>query len=105
MTPPFHYTDFTSVPVGTDETKGRYGEVTIDTCNRCQKKWLRYFVQYEGFSGSGRWYQGHVSDEVARTVTPEGAVGVLEQMDWYFLGGSYFDSQGRRGSGRLSVDM
>jgi hypothetical protein len=105
MHPPFDYRDFSSVSVGTDETNGRFADVTIDACNKCQSKWLRYFVEYAGFSQSGRWYRGQVSDEVARTVTPESAVAVLEKLGSYFYGGSYFRSTGARGSGRLFVDL
>jgi hypothetical protein len=105
MHPPLDYRDYSSVPIGTDETKGRFADVTIDTCKKCQSKWLKYQVEYAGFSRSGRWYRGQVPDEVARTVTPESAIAVLEKLDWYLYGGSYFDSTGRRGAGRVFVDL
>jgi len=103
--PPFYFDDFQIIPIGIDETNGRFGEVSIHICKSCQSKWLRYFVEYEAFSESGRWYRGLISDEVANTVTPENAVEILEGLDWYYRGGSYFKTDGQKGSGRVSVDL
>ena len=105
MKPPFHYLNFDSLKIGIDEKKGRFGEVTIHVCKRCQWKWLRYFVEYESFSGSGRWYRGLVSDEVASKVTPETAIEILKNLDWHFYGGSYFGTAGQKGSGPIFVDL
>ncbi len=96
---------FDSVLIGIDETHGRFGEVSIQTCNRCGNKWLYYFVEYEAFSESGRWYRGLVTEDVARSVTPETAVTVLENLDWRISGGSYFRSTGRKGTGPIHVDL
>lgn len=96
---------FDSVNIGTDKTHGRYGEVSIQTCNRCGSKWLYYFVEYEGFTASGRWYRGLISEEVARSVTPETAVAVLEDLEWRISGGSYFRSTGIKGAGPVFVDL
>jgi hypothetical protein len=103
--PPFYADDFHITEIGIDETYGRFGEVTIQTCKSCQSKWLRYFVEYEAFSESGRWYRGLISDEVANTGTPETAVEILEGLDWFIRGGSYFKTPGQRGSGRVRVDL
>ena len=105
MRPPFHYSDFESTEIGVDKTNGRFGEVSIETCKRCNRKWLRYFVEYEEFSKSGRWYRGLISEEVASTVTPQSAVEVLGNLDWHFSGGSYFETTGRRSSGPIHVDL
>jgi hypothetical protein len=104
LTPPFSYADFDSRPVGTDTTNGRYGEVTIETCRHCGQHWLHYLIEYEAFARSGRWYRGLVSDEVARTVTPEGAVAVLESTTTRYAGGSFFESTGFRHVGAVRVD-
>ncbi len=102
---PTHRGPFDSMYVGTDETHGRFGEVSIKTCKLCGNKWLYYFVEYEAFTASGRWYMGLVSEEVARTVTPETAVSVLESLEWRISGGSYFRSTGRKGAGPIRVDL
>jgi hypothetical protein len=105
LQPPFNYKDFDSRKIGVDQTKGRFGEVSIETCKACGRQWLHYFVEYEGVSNSGRWYRGLVSEEVTRTVTPDTAVSVLERLEKRFAGGSYFDSPGFRSSDPISVDL
>jgi hypothetical protein len=94
LTPPFDHRDFTSQPIGIDKTAGRFAEVTIETCRACGRRWLHYLVEVEGISRSGRWYRGLISDEVAQTVRPEAALGVLGSLAWRFAGGSYFASDG-----------
>jgi len=103
--PPFLYTDYDSRPVGIDTTNGRYGEVTIETCRHCGALWLRYLVEYEAFSRSGRWYRGLVTEEIARSVTPETAVAILQSLPIRFAGGSYFDSTGFEDEGHIDVDL
>jgi len=105
MTPPFHSSDFDSDPVGIDDRQGRFGEVSIEACTKCNQRWLRYFVEYEGFSNSARWYRGCISDKEAKEMTPHGAIEVLERLDWYYYGGSYFATPGIRGSGELYIDL
>lgn len=104
MTPPFNYQDFDSVTIGVDKTYGRFGEVSLETCRACRRKWLRYFVEYESFSKSGRWYRGLVSEEIARTVSPEKAIAILQSLEWRFAGGSFFESTGFKSSDPVLVD-
>lgn len=104
-TPPFHYLDYDTVSLGVDMTNSRYGEVTVETCRACGSKWLRYFVEYEAFSQSGRWFRGPVTHEMLESLTPERAPELLESLPWYFYGGSYFRTLGRRGSGPFSIDL
>jgi hypothetical protein len=107
--PPLNYSDFDQRNLkGYDETDGRFGEVSIETCKHCGTKWLRYFVEYEAFTKSGRWYRGVVSDEVSEAVTLESAVSILEGLDWWIRGGSYFISDGKKGKkgrGRLNLGL
>lgn len=100
----FNASDLDSRLLGVDETNGRFGEVWLDVCRLCGTTWLRYLVEYEGFSESGRWYRAPISPETIRSLTPQAAVAVLEAMPWYFYGGSYFRSTGRKGSGLVSLD-
>ncbi|HUR53827.1 MAG TPA: hypothetical protein VMZ71_06830 [Gemmataceae bacterium] len=102
MTPPFDFRDFDTASLGVDETNGRFGEVTVETCRACGARWLRYFVENEAFSRSGRWYRGLVSPDVLAGLSPSQAPAVLAGLPWYFFGGSYFDSTGRKGSGPLA---
>jgi hypothetical protein len=105
MTPPFFYLDYDSKRIGIDETNGRSGEVTVDTCKACGRMWLHYFVEYESFSESGRWYRGLVTSEMVERLTPEQAPELLASLPWRFYGGSYFRTQGREGSGPIRVDL
>jgi len=105
MTPPFNYQDYDSELLGIDETNGRYGEVTIETCKACGRLWLRYFVEYESFSQSGRWYRGLVTPEMVESLRPEQAPELLASLPWRFSGGSYFRSMGRKGHGPIIIDL
>jgi len=101
MTPPFDYRDYDTEPLGVDETNCRFAEVTVETCKACGARWLKYHVEYEAFSRSGRWYRGLVSPDVLSGLTPAQAPAVLAGLPWYFYGGSYFETTGRKGSGPL----
>lgn len=105
LTPPFATSAFASRAVGVDRSEGRFGEVTIETCLQCGRNWLRYFVEYEAFPESGRWYRGLLPAERAGAVTPGSAVAILEALDWYFYGGSYFRTTGKIGSGPLFTGL
>jgi hypothetical protein len=105
MKPPFDFRDYDPESLGVDETNGRFGEVTAETCKACGARWLGYSVEYEGFSRSGRWYRGLVSADMLSGLTPSQAPAVLAGLPWYFYGGNYFETTGRRGAGPLSVDL
>jgi len=104
LDPQADYTAFECIrDVGVDKTNGRFGEVRVDRCRSCGRLWLHYFVEYEAFSQSGRWYRGVVTSDVAQRITPERAVEVLEALDSHLHGGSYFPSAGRS-RGKVLVD-
>jgi hypothetical protein len=105
MNPPLDFRDYDTESLGVDETNGRFGEVEVETCKACGARWLRYFVEYEAFSGSGRWYRGLVSPDVLSGLTPSQAPAVLEGLPWYFYGGSYFGTTGSKGSGPVRLDL
>jgi hypothetical protein len=90
--------------VGTDETNGRFGEVSVRRCKRCGRYWLHYLVEYEAFSKSGRWFMGLIAPERAQAICPEEAVEYLNSLDWHFYGGSYFGGTGKS-SGRVQADL
>ncbi|HVF44879.1 MAG TPA: hypothetical protein VM936_17775 [Pyrinomonadaceae bacterium] len=102
-TPPFFYKDFETASLGVDFTKGRNAEVTVETCRACGSMWLRYFVEWEWLSESGRWYRGPVTPEMVESLKPEQAPELLSSLPWYFYGGSYFRTPGRKGSGPLNI--
>jgi hypothetical protein len=105
MTPPFRYDDYISQDIGVDKTNGRFGKVSIDTCKKCGTQWLNYFVEYEAFTASGRWFRAPVTQQLITDLIPERAAELLSILPWYFYGGSYFNTSGLRGSGAVRVDL
>jgi hypothetical protein len=95
------FTEFECRDVGRDETEGRFADVTLNRCRTCGRTWLRYLVEYEAFSRSGRWARGLISEADANTITPETAVALLNGLEWYLYGGSYFDGISGRRSGPM----
>lgn len=85
------YSQFETEVLGCDETEGRFADVTLNRCRTCRRLWLRYLVEYEAFSRSGRWARGLISEGAAAAMTPEHAVDHLNGLGWYLYGGSYFD--------------
>lgn len=103
-TPPIKYYNYIYCLLGIDKINGRFGEVELLKCHHCQRIWLRYFVEYESISRSGRWYMGILIGKEDEKITVETAVNVLEKMDWYLYGGSFFHTLGKRGKGKLQID-
>ena len=52
--PPFHYLDFETNNLGMDSD---YADVSIDTCKLCNAYWLKYLIEEECYSQSGRWWR------------------------------------------------
>ena len=88
--------------IGTDMTEGRYADVSRQRCRHCGHFWLRYQVEYEGFSRSGRWAMCPIDDASAFNLTPEQAPAALEQAAWHVYGGSYWGHAGKIGTGKLN---
>src|SRR5579871_2975573 len=105
MAPPFRDDDFALRDLGEDLTNGRYGEVRLETCLTCRRRWLHYAVEYESFSGSGRWFRALVSDAVAARATPRKAIAIIEASTLRFAGGSYYSSTGFRLIGKVRADL
>ena len=91
--------------IGVDQTNGRYGDVTLKQCKRCDRYWLHYHVEYEAFTGSGRYFLGLIAPETASTLSPDAAVDYLNRLEWHLYGGSYFGGAKGRSTGRVSVDL
>lgn len=79
----------------------RFAEVSVLVCRDCGQHWIRYFYEVEAFTGSGRWYLGAVTSEQLSTLSLEHAKGILEGLDWYYYGGSYYKGQSGRTSGKI----
>ncbi len=105
FSPEFDYQDYVSTPLGLDMTNQRYAEVSVKICRYCGTRWLHYLVEYEGFSGSGRWFRGVLAEQDQAAITPQNAAAYLEGLEWHFCGGSYFRSRGQRCTGKIQADL
>jgi len=92
------YQDFENRRVGVDRN---LGEVTVSQCKRCGQFWLHYLMEYEYLTAAGRWFRGPITPKIAASVTAASATKVLEELDWYFRGGSAFGGIFRTSPGRL----
>lgn len=80
-----------------------FGEVSLWRCTACGRPWLHYHYELEAFMGSGRWFLGPIWEEAAARLTAEAARATLEELPWYYSGGSYFDGAQGATSGPLAV--
>ncbi len=87
--------------IGTDRTNGRFADVTVNRCAACGRLWLRYQVEYEHTSRSGRWAAGIVDEATATMITPEKAAQVLSSLPWQIYGGSWFGHGGKKREGPI----
>ena len=92
----FQSTQQKEVPFSAVGMTDDYADITIGKCSKCGQVWLRYLYENERFTGSGRWYLGAISDLQANMIQANQAKAILEGLDWYWVGGSYF-------GGRVSV--
>jgi hypothetical protein len=79
----------------------QWGEATLLYCRRCGRYWLRYFYEHEAFSESGRWYLGVLSPALLAGLRLDKAKETLEELGWYFYGGSYYGGQWGKTSGAI----
>lgn len=78
-----------------------FAEVSLLVCADCGQQWLRYFYENEAFTASGRWYLGAIHAEQAEHLNAENARIILENLDWYYYGGSYYGGKSGKTSGRI----
>ncbi len=90
---------------GVDKTNSRFAEIRIYTCKHCGTQWLHYFVEYEAFSQSGRWYRGKITAAELTELTAEKTVDYLQGLESYIYGGSFFNTRGKYGSGTVRADL
>ena len=88
--------------LGVDETEGRFADVSAGACRACGRRWLRYQVEYEYRSRSGRWAMCLLDPDVVERITPETAPEFLAAAPWHIKGGSFWGHAGQRSSGWLS---
>ncbi len=80
-----------------------FARVSLLICRGCGRHWLKYFAENEAFTASGRWFLGAISFDQHSNLKRENARLMLEGLDWYFFGGSYFDGKTGKTSGALQL--
>ena len=79
-----------------------FAEVSVLLCQNCGQHWLRYFYENEAFTASGRWYLGAITPTQLAALTSESAKAILEGLDWYAYGGSFYGGSGKT-SGKIDL--
>ncbi len=102
--PPFNSSNFERFEIGVDNTNSRYGEISKLVCKICNQTWVEYFVEFEAFKESGRWYRSEISNFELSILKPNETQQFIENKGWFFYGGSYFKSNGKIGKGKINVD-
>ena len=62
------------------------------------------YAEFEAFTASGRWYLGAIPAEQASFLTAYNAKGTLDNLSWYFYGGSYYGGRTGTASGRIFLN-
>ena len=78
-------------------------EISLRTCRTCGRRWLHLLLEFEGFTGSGRWYRGLIAPDDA--VTAENAPARFAALPGYFAGGSHFGGRVHRRSGAIPLEL
>ena len=82
-------------------TDALYGESSLKTCKTCGRVWLHYLLEFEGTTGSGRWYRGLLAE--GEQVDPAKAAERFAAMPDYLAGGSFFKGQAHRRKGPIDA--
>ena len=100
--PPFNYKNYLNI---VEFNKGD-AEIEIKKCKYCHQNWLRYYVDYNlPYIKTGRWYLGKIQEIEISKITFENAIYYLEKLEWYYYGGTYFNSLGKKGNGKLNLSI
>ncbi len=91
---------FDEAPLGSDR---HLADVALRRCRRCGRHWLSYHYEEEGRTSSGRWFCGLVPRGTESSLTAENARALLESLDGYFRGGSYFGGNVSLAKGKLRL--
>lgn len=87
---PFCYLDFDTLDLAPD---GSLAEAQIDTCKKCGTRWVKYMIEQPYFSKSGRWWRAPISKTDSSALTANNAKAYIEQQEWCFVGGSFYDGK------------
>jgi hypothetical protein len=78
----FQSTHQRDVPFSVVGMTDDFADITLGKCPKCGQVWLRYLFENEGFTGSGRWYLGAISDVQANLIQVNQSKAILEGLEW-----------------------
>ena len=95
-----YFANFIERYIGMDDS---FGEISTMQCRLCGRYWLRYYYANEAYTGSGRWYRGIIEPALVSSISIENAKDILENLTWYYRGGSYFGGKVIKRRGALDL--
>jgi len=96
--PPFDYRDYEIIDLGMTSD---YADISIEVCKKCGVRWLKYLIEEEHISKSGRWWRARLELPV---IDKEAAKEYIESQKSCFTGGSYFGHSGKLfDGGRIEI--
>ncbi len=99
----WHYSKFEEKPLGRDSGSFTdFADVSLLKCKACGRLWLHVLVEQEHLTAAGRWARAIISEDDAKTMSPDRARQHLDAAPWYIFGGSYFGHAGKRGTKGVS---
>lgn len=93
QSPPFDSDNYKTVMLGEDAIGA---DVSLETCKACGLIWLNYLIEEPERSRSGRWWLVTVPPTEVETLTAKNARSFIQQQKAGFVGGSHFNSRGKR---------
>lgn len=89
--PPFNYSSADHRELGDDPGCVDCYEVSMSQCRDCGFYWLRYLIEQPHYTKAGRWWRVKMSAKDADGFSAAMARSYIEDQDWCFVGGSYYD--------------
>jgi hypothetical protein len=98
-TPPFNYQNYTELYGGYDK---KHGHISVSECKKCKTRWLKYLIEEEWQTSSGRWWRVKL-DTSSISIEIEDARQFIEQQTEGFFGGSFFGHAGKALKGKIRI--
>ena len=96
-TPPFNYMNYLITELGIDKFGG---EVSIEKCNKCNSKWVKYLIEEPHYSQSGRWWRAKITNY---SINLDNSRKYIENQKQCFIGGSFYRHAGKLFIGKIIV--
>ncbi len=95
--PPFHYLNYEKLKCATDPFGA---QITLEKCKNCGNIWLVYLIEEPHYSRSGRWWRIKL---ISNDINVESARSHIENSKYCFVGGTYFQSTGKRATAPIKI--